>query len=238
MADFSILSLGGRQRMGLPLNSCYLLPSFDYDICSPAVHTERVRQLNKTKTNMTILLSGLILFFGIHAIPMFPSFKASLQSHFGEMRFKGIYSLVAVSGFLLILLGMSRAEYHPVFTPPAWAPLIAYLAMPISFCLLVAAFVPNNFRRVIRHPMLSGVIVWAVVHLLANGDLASILLFGLFGLYAVIDIVAVNLRSPATVPARQPLLKDVLVLAIGFAAFWIVRYYHVALFGVPVVPGQ
>ena len=86
--------------------------------------------------------------------------------------------------------------------------------------------------------MLSGVIVWSVVHLLANGDLASILLFGSFGLYAIVDIISVNRRSPAETPARQPLLKDVLVLAIGFAVFWIVRYYHVALFGVPVVPGQ
>lgn len=187
---------------------------------------------------MTFLLFGLGLFFGIHAIPMFPSFRASLQARFGEMRFKGIYSMVALSGFALILFGMSRADFRPVFTPPDWAPLIAYLAMPISFCLLVAAYMPNNFRRVIRNPMLSGVIVWSVVHLLANGDLASILLFGAFGLYAIVDIVSVNRRSPAETPARQPLLKDVLVLAIGFAAFWVVRYYHVALFGVPVVPGQ
>ncbi len=186
-------------------------------------------------TIMTILLSGLVLFFGIHAIPMFPEFKASLQSRIGAMRFKGIYSLIALSGFALILLGMSRAEFRPVFAPPAWAPLIVYLAMPVSFCLLVAAYVPNNFRRVIRNPMLSGVFVWALAHLIANGDLASILLFGLFGSYAVIDTISVKRRPPAAIPARQPLLMDVLVLAIGFAAFWIVRYFHAALFGVSVM---
>ena len=184
---------------------------------------------------MAILLSGLLLFFGIHTISMFPDFKASIQSRVGAMRFKGIYSLIALSGFALILLGMSRAEFRPVFAPPAWAPLIAYLAMPVSFCLLVAAYVPSNFRRVIRNPMLSGVFVWALAHLIANGDLASILLFGLFGSYAVVAIISVNRRSPAETPARQPLLMDVLVLAIGFAAFWIVRYFHAALFGVPVV---
>jgi len=185
--------------------------------------------------NMTILLAGLVLFFGIHAVPMFPSFKASLQSRCGAMRFKGIYTLIALSGFALILLGYSRAEFRPVFSPPVWAPLFAYLAMPISFCLLVAAYVPNNFRRVIRNPMLSGVLIWALAHLIANGDLASVLLFGLFGLYAIVDIISVNRRSPAETPARQTLLKDVLVLAIGFAAFWVVRYFHAALFGVPVV---
>ena len=184
---------------------------------------------------MTFLLSGLGLFFGVHAIPMFPSFKASLQSRLGAMRFKGIYSLIALSGFALILLGMSRAEFQPVFTPPAWSVLLAGLAMPVSFCLLVAAYVPNNFRRVIRNPMLSGVLVWALAHLLANGDLASILLFGSFGLYAVVDIIAVNRRSLAETPPRQHLARDILVIAIGFLAFWVVRYFHADLFGVPVV---
>lgn len=184
---------------------------------------------------MIILLSGLILFFGIHSIPMFPSFKVTLQSRFGEMRFKGIYSLFALAGLALIVVGMSRVEFRPVFVPPAWSPLVAGLAMPVSFCLLVAAQMPNNFRRIIRHPMLTGVLIWAAAHLLANGDLASILLFGAFGAYSVIDIVSVNRRSAFKTPTRQPLARDALVLVIGFAAFLIVRNFHAALFGVPVV---
>ena len=183
---------------------------------------------------MTILFSGLFLFFGIHTVPMFPSFKGSLQSRFGAMRFKGIYSLCALAGLALIIVGMSRAEFRPVFVPPSWSPLIAGLAMPVSFCLLVAAQMPNNFRRVIRDPMLTGVLIWAAVHLLANGDLASILLFGLFGAYSIIDLISVNRRAAAETPARQPLTKDALVLVIGFAAFLLVRYFHEALFGVPV----
>ena len=181
---------------------------------------------------MTILLSGLILFFGIHTIPMFPSFKAPLQSRFGAMRFKGIYSLVSLVGLVLIIAGMSRAEFRPVFTPPTWSPVVAGLAMPVSFCLLVAAQMPNNFRRVIRNPMLTGILIWAAVHLLANGDLASILLFGGFGTYSIIDMISVNRRAPAEVHARQPMSKDALVLVIGFSAFWVVRYFHAALFGV------
>jgi uncharacterized membrane protein len=184
---------------------------------------------------MTFLLLGLGLFFGVHAIPMFPSLKATLQSRFGALRFKGIYSLIALTGFALILLGMSRAEFLPVYSPPSWSAMVAGLAMPVAFCLLVAAYVPNNFRRVVRNPMLSGVLVWAAAHLFTNGDLASILLFGFFGLYSIIDIISVNRRSPAETPPRQPLVKDVLVLVIGFAAFWVVRYFHADLFGVPVV---
>lgn len=166
---------------------------------------------------------------------MFPSFKASLQARFGAMRFKGIYSLFALAGLALIIFGMSEVAYRPVFVPPAWSPLIANLAMPVSFCLLVAAQMPNNFRRVIRHPMLTGVLIWAAAHLLANGDLASILLFGVFGLYSIIDMISVNRRAAAEVPSRQPLAKDALVLLIGFSAFWVVRYFHAALFGVPVL---
>jgi len=107
--------------------------------------------------------------------------------------------------------------------------------MPVAFCLLVASNAPNNFRRVIRNPMLSGVLIWALAHLLANGDLASIFLFGSFGLYAIVDMISVNRRSPTETPARQPVARDILVLVIGFAAFWVVRYFHAELFGVPVV---
>lgn len=183
---------------------------------------------------MTSLVAGLALFFGVHAVPMFPSFRASLESRLGALRFRGIYSLIALAGFALILIGMSRAESVVVFEPPAWARIFAGLAMPVAFCLLVAAYVPNNFRRVIRHPMLSGVILWALAHLPANGDIASILLFGSFGAYSVVDILSVNRRSPRPEVARQPLGMDALVLAIGFAAFLIVRHYHAALFGVAV----
>ena len=235
MADFSILSFDGVQRMGLPLNSCYLLTAVLIMTSAARRYILRGSANDLEMIIMTTLLSGLGLFFGVHTIPMLPRFKASLQSRIGALPFKGIYSLISLTGFILILLGMSRAEFRPVFVPPAWSPLLANLAMPVSFCLLVAAYVPNNFRRVIHNPMLSGILVWALSHLLANGDLASILLFGLFGTYAVIDMISVNRRSPAEIPARQPLIRDVLVIIIGFSAFWAVRYFHAALFGVPVV---
>ncbi len=219
--------------MGLPLNSCYL-PELRAIMTSAAERYILGRSVSKQKNiKMLYLLTGLVLFFGIHSLPMFPTFRTSLESRLGEMRFKGIYSLIALAGFALILVGMSRAEFTAVFQPPAWAPGVANFAMPVAFCLLVAAYVPNNFRRVIRHPMLSGVFLWAFVHLLTNGDLASILLFGAFGAYSVIDIISLNRRTPASEIERQPLGMDVLVLAIGFAAFWTVRYFHLQLFGVP-----
>lgn len=190
---------------------------------------------NAEKYAMLILISGLVVFFGVHSIPLFPSLKSSLQSQFGAMRFKGIYSLFAAVGFGLILYGMSRATIHPVYAAVASSVLFANLVMPVAFCLLLAAYVPNNFRRVIRNPMLSAITIWAFAHLLANGDLASILLFASFGAYSIIDIIAVNRRPRPSPPARQPLAMDALVLAGGYAAFWIVRHFHAALFGVPVL---
>lgn len=184
---------------------------------------------------MTILFSGLAVFFGIHAVPLFPAFKASLESRLGAMRFKGVYSLIAAVGFGLILLGMARAEFRPVYVPVRQGAVIANFAMPISFCLLVAAYVPNNFRRIIRHPMLTGVALWAFTHLLANGDLASLALFGSFGLYAIVDMIAVNRRTAAPAHPRQSLAMDAIVVAAGFAAFWVVRYFHASLFGMPAV---
>lgn len=183
---------------------------------------------------MNYLLVGLLIFFGVNTVPTFSTFTASLERRFGALQFKGFYSLVALTGFVLILVGMSRAAIQPVYTPPAWAAQVATFAMPLAFCLLVAAYVPNNFRRVIRHPMLSGVFLWALLHLAANGDLASVLLFGSFGVYAIVDMLSVNHRSAAAVVARQPLGMDILVLTIGFAAFLGVRHFHEALFGVAV----
>ncbi|MDX1405575.1 MAG: NnrU family protein [Woeseiaceae bacterium] len=183
---------------------------------------------------MIYLVSGLIVFFGIHSLPMMQPARNYLVSRLGESGFKGLFTLVSFAGFGLILLGTSRAEFRPVFAPPEWTRIVAGLVMPVAFCLLVAAFVPNNFRRVVRHPMLSGVFLWAFAHLLANGDLASILLFASFAVYSVVDVLSVNRRKAAPEYPRQPLGFDVLVLAIGFTAFWLVRHYHAALFGVPV----
>lgn len=127
---------------------------------------------------MVYLAAGLVLFFGVHIVPMLPTVKASLERRFGAMPFKGIYSLIALTGFVLIVFGMSRASDQQVFVPRPRAAQLAAFVIPVAFCLLVAAYIPSNFRRAIRHPMLAGVFLWALTHLTANGDLAAVLLFG------------------------------------------------------------
>jgi uncharacterized membrane protein len=183
---------------------------------------------------MITLLIGIALFFFVHSIPMMSGVKTPLLARMGENRFKGLFSLFAMTGFVAIVFGMGSAPFQPVWTPPPWSHHVTKLAMPVAFCLLVAAYIPSNFRRFIRNPMLSGVLLWSLAHLVSNGDLASILLFGSFGIFSVADIISANKRSAPAVPAKKPAWLDVLVIVAGLVAFWLVRYYHAPLFGVAV----
>jgi len=183
---------------------------------------------------MTLLITGIAIFFAVHAIPLVEPVRSSLVSQLGENRFKLIFTFLSIAGFAAIVAGMKGAPFDPVWNPPAWSAIATDLAMPVAFCLLVAAYVPNNIRRVIRNPMLSATFLWALAHLLNNGDLASVLLFGSFGTFAVVDIVSVNRRSARPSLERKPLYFDALTIVIGFAIFSLVRYFHGTLFGVAV----
>lgn len=186
---------------------------------------------------MTILLLGIALFFAIHVVPMRPLWRARLAARFGENGYKGIFTLVSLAGFGLLVAGYAQAPFVPVYAPSAWSYVLANFLMPVSFSLLAAAYLPNNFRSIVRHPMLAGVAVWSFAHLFANGDLASLLLFGSFGLYAIVDTVSATARGTAQPKRRVPLYNDALVLVVGLLAFWIVRYFHAALFGVAAMVG-
>ena len=183
---------------------------------------------------MTILIIGLILFFAVHAIPLSQTARTTLVMRLGEKGFRGVFSLISITGFAAIVIGMKNATFEPIWNTPMWAARLTNLMMPVAFCLLTAAYVPNNFKRMVRNPMLSATLLWSLAHLLSNGDLASLLLFGSFGVFASIDIVAVNNRSAAAVPQRKPLYFDALTLSVGLLAFWAVRHYHGAIFGTPV----
>lgn len=184
---------------------------------------------------MTILITGLLLFFAGHCLPMFPQHRSKLVNGLGDKKYKGLFSLVAAAGFALILWGFSRAPFVDVWQPPAWGYRSAMLIMPVAFVALVASQMPNNFRRVVRHPMLLGVAAWALAHLLSNGDLASLLLFGSFLLYAIVDILSANRRGATVSSAKLPMRQDLIVILVGFAAFLVVRYLHGWLFGPDIV---
>ncbi len=106
--------------------------------------------------------------------------------------------------------------------------------MPFAFISLIAAYVPGNIKRMTAHPMLWGVTLWSLLHLLANGDLAGLLLFGSFGLYSVHAMSSQSARGAKPATQRRPVFYDVATIAIGLLVYWLALTYHGKLFGVAV----
>ena len=184
---------------------------------------------------MWILIAGLVIFFAVHLSRAFaPGFRAG-QIASNEGRWKGIYSLVSLLGFALIVWGwiVYRQEAPQVFDPPSWARHIAWVLVPISLIFVAAAYQPVGYiKKTLKHPFLAGVIVWAAAHLLANGDLASLLLFGGFLAYGIVDRIAVIPRgdpAPAVVSVRGDIVAIVLGLVLSAI---LVLFLHQWLFGV------
>jgi uncharacterized membrane protein len=147
---------------------------------------------------MTILILGLIILLGGHSLTMFRDTRAGLIARLGEGPYKGLYSLVALIGLAMVIYGFGTyraAGYIQIWNPPVWTRHIALLLMLPAMILLVSAYTNGRIKRIMRHPMLVAVKIWALAHLLANGDLGSILLFGLFLAYAVVDRITIKRRG-------------------------------------------
>ncbi|WP_428642551.1 NnrU family protein [Roseibium sp.] len=193
---------------------------------------------------MTLLVAGLVLFLGIHSLPMVPSVRGGLQSKLGENGYKGLFALVSFAGFGLLIYGygLARMDGSPIlYDPPLWARHLTMLLMLPVFIFLVAAYVPCRIKVALKHPMLVAVKLWAFAHLLANGDLASVLLFGGFLVWAVVDRISVKRRGPgagqlAFVSGKPGKLSDIGVILAGLVVYGLfVWKLHPLLIGVPVV---
>ncbi|MGH7463153.1 MAG: NnrU family protein, partial [Longimicrobiales bacterium] len=117
----------------------------------------------------------------------------------------------------------------------AWGYSLALWVMPLAFILLVEAYVPSNLKRLTAHPMLWGVTLWAGLHLLANGDTASLLLFGAFGLYSLYAMWSQSQRGVKPAETMRPVSRDIAVVAIGLGVYAAALYAHRWLSGVPLV---
>lgn len=195
---------------------------------------------------MLPLIMGLVLFFAIHLVPTNPSLRQGLADRFGEGAYKGIFSLVSLAGFVLIVLGYHKLQLMPGKNPVIWDPPAAMRhatmgLMLIAMILLAAAYIPSRIRTAVKHPMLAATKVWALAHLLVNGDLGSILLFGSFLAYAIYDRISVKARGAmGPLGARTGGLGgDIAVIVVGLALYgFMVLYGHAALIGVPVMPAM
>lgn len=190
---------------------------------------------------MLMLVAGLVLFLGVHCLPMFSERRAALQGKLGAMGYRGMFSLVSAVGFVLIVYGYGQAwDEGPIFIyePPYWLRHVTMLFMIPVFIFLVAAYVPCRIKKALKHPMLVAIKLWAFAHLLANGDLASVLLFGSFLVWAVADRISVKRRTAAdaqsvvSVPGRY---SDIFVILVGLGLYALFAWkLHELLIGVPV----
>lgn len=191
---------------------------------------------------MSLLILGLLIFLGVHSVRLVADdWRSARIEHLGEMAWKGLYSLVAAVGLVLVVWGFGQTRLEPVFV---WFPplglrhAVALLILP-AFVLLVAAYLPGNaIRARLGHPMLLAVKLWAFAHLLANGRLGDIVLFGAFLAWAILAFRVARRRDRrAARPAPASSLPATLAtLAVGLVAYYLfAMHLHVWVTGVPAI---
>ncbi|MBN3752165.1 NnrU family protein [Paraburkholderia sp. Tr-20389] len=175
---------------------------------------------------MSILILGLLIFLGGHSVRILAEgWREATIARMGAKNWKAAYSVVSLIGLVLIIWGYGIARREPVvlWAPPAWAPHLAGLLTLFAFILFPAAHAPgNHFKSIIKHPMTAGVGFWALAHLLANGTLNAVVLFGAFLVWAVFDYAAARRRDRAegVVYPNGALSRDVMPVVAG-AVLWV-----------------
>jgi uncharacterized membrane protein len=189
---------------------------------------------------MTLLVLGIVAFLGVHLLPTLPDLRGRLTARFGESGYKALFSAFSIAAFVLLVYGFAKAPAVQVWSPPEWTRWAAIVLMLPAFIFLVAAYVPGEIRAKVKHPFLVGIKIWALAHLLANGDLASIILFGSFLAYAAYDRITLKgreARGLVTAPATEPARNDVITVALGVAFYLaFLVWLHPLLIGTAPLP--
>jgi len=195
------------------------------------------------EVTMLMLLAGLILFFAPHSVAVVaPSWRNRLVMHLRPRSWKGVYSLLSAAGLILIVYGFARARGSPVvlYVSPAWLHAVTWVLMLPVFPLLFAAYLPGRIQAAAKHPMLAAIKLWATAHLLANGTLADVLLFGSFLVWAVAVRISLKRRVPVPVrgaPASR--YNDLIALLLGLALYVaFIWRLHGLIIGVPLLAAQ
>jgi len=189
---------------------------------------------------MNVLLLGLVVFFGVHSVSIVSDpWRNRMAAKMGGWTWQGVYALVSIVGFVLIVWGYGLARHDPVviYTPPDWLHPVAMVLLVPVFPLLLATYLPGRIQTAAKHPMLVATKLWAVAHLLANGMLTDLLLFGAFLVWAVLDRISMKQRTQRPIPGIPPNRANDLIAVAGglalYAAF--VLGLHGWLIGVPLI---
>lgn len=189
---------------------------------------------------MLVLILGLVLFLGIHSVRMIaPQVRAQRIAAMGEGRWKGIYAATSAVGLILIVLGYGIARQHPVvfWVAPSWGSHLVALLMIPSLVLIAASQLPSgHIKAAVKHPQLLAIKIWATAHLIVNGDLASLLLFGSFLVWAIAVRISEKRRfqrGETRNPVAGPVKWDAIAVVAGLALYAaLVLGLHFWLFGV------
>ena len=187
---------------------------------------------------MSLLIAGVVLWSFVHLVPAaLPGVRANLTTKFGEMPYKGLFALDIIIALALIVFGWKSALPTALYAPPLYGSPIPSVFLFLSILLLVASSLPNNLKRFVRHPQMASVILWSAGHMLTNGDSRSVVLFGGFAIWAILEIVFINRRDGQwQKPKSTPLLSDAIAGVVAVAVFAALVYFHAALFGVSPIP--
>ena len=189
---------------------------------------------------MALLILGLVLFIGTHVFVTLRGARAAVLQAIGEWPYKGAVTVVSIVGVLLIGFGFGeyrRTEWVDVWYPPHWTYYVTQLLMWPASIFVVSAYIRGNIWRTLKHPMLVGIKTWSVAHLISNGDLGSIILFGSFLLWAGYARMTLKRRNDAVTPSlpANPHRNDIIALVAGtllYLALGLV--FHPLVIGYPV----
>jgi len=191
-----------------------------------------------------LLLIGLVLFIGIHMLPTRPELRREFAGRLGEQSYKGVFSIVALIGFALIVYGYHKVQMNPgknpvLWYPPAWGRHVTMALMLPVFPLLIASYLPGRIAAAVRHPMVTAIKFWALAHLFVRGDLGSLVLFLGFMGWAIYDRISLKRRVAGAVESAkaEPISNDIVAVVGGLVLYAIfAKWGHAALIGVNVIP--
>ena len=169
--------------------------------------------------------AGIIIFFGIHLVPLIGKLRFFLKKEVGENLYMSLFSLVSLSGFLLIIFGY-ESNSNFLYSVNSSAYLYKNYIMFMAITLLVAAYMPTYIKKTIKHPMYFGIAIWASLHLMVNPDRSSIILFGSFLTFSVFSVLVSELRESETDEVNPKITFDILSIALGFLFTFLTFNYH------------
>ncbi len=180
-----------------------------------------------------LYILALVLFFGVHLIPLNKSFRQNLIEKLGEKLYRLVFALISLGSVMLAVWSWNNFPNVYFYEPPVFIKQINLAIMLPVVYLWIAAEVPNNVRRMVKNPMLMGMTLWALGHLLANGDLRSMILFISFFIYSLLSII-ISEHKESEKDSFKPIGYDLAVVAVSIIGYGVLVHFHGDLFGMPV----